>query len=169
MRVFTMLLVTTALLCAGCKYEVPLTKEHTIPVDSSVLGLWEALPEEGKEADTGDRMMILKCSDTEYLLHYPVENDGLYYRGYPIALGGRSYIQLQVIGTDDGPPKEDEKELFHVASYQLMDGELEIKTLNTDLVDDNLKTTAALVEAFLNHKDNKELFTNLENFRRIKE
>ncbi len=176
MKHAVMLTVLTALLLAGCEYESPLTKEHNISVGSAVLGLWEPIPDEGEEPKQNDwvprmfkRMMILKYSDTEYLIHDPVGKNGLYYRGYPIKIGGISCVQLQVIGTDDGPPKEDEKELFHVVSYQLTDGKLEIKTLNTDLVDDNLKTTEALVEAFLNHKDNKELFTNPGSFRRIDE
>ena len=169
MKHAVMLSVLAALLLAGCIYESPLTKEHNISVDSAVLGLWEPIPDEGEEPKHNDweprmfeRMMILKYSNTEYLIHYPI-GDGWYYRGYPIQIGGISCVQLQVIGIDD------EKELFHVVSYQLTDGILEFKTLNTDLVDDNLKTTEALVEAFLNHKDNKELFTNPGSFRRTDE
>jgi hypothetical protein len=163
-----MLSVLAALLLAGCQYESPLTKEHSISVGSAVLGLWEPIPDEGEEPKQNARMMILKYSSTEYLIHYPVGKDGLYYRGYPIKIGGISCVQLQVIGTDDGPLEEDEKELFHVVSYQLTDGKLAINTLNTDLVDDDLKTTEAMVKSFLNHKDNKKLFTNPGRFRRIK-
>ena len=158
-----------ALLLVGCVYESPLTLEHSISVDSAVLGLWEPIPDEGEEPKQDERMMILKYSTTEYLIHYPVGKDGLYYRGYPIRIGGISCVQLQVIGTKDGSPEEDEKEFFHVVSYQMTDGKLEIVTLNTDLVDDDLKTTEALVQAFLNHKDNKNLFTNPGRFGQIKD
>ncbi len=41
MRCVTALLIITVLFLAGCTYEKPLVKEHAIPVDSSVLGLWE--------------------------------------------------------------------------------------------------------------------------------
>jgi len=113
--------------------------------------------------------MILKYSDTEYLIHYPPGgNDEAYYRGYPIKIGGVSCVQLQIIGTDDGPLKKNEKGLFHVASYRLTEGQLEIKLLNTDLVDDSLKTTDGLREAFLKHKENKELFNDPNVFRKIK-
>ena len=112
-------------------------------------------------------MMILKYSDTEYLVHYPTGKDGLYYRAYPVKIGGVSCVQLQVIGTSDGPPEKDEKELFHVVSYQLMGGKLEIRTMNADLVDDDLKTTNELLEAFLKHKDNKDLFNNPGVFRKM--
>lgn len=52
-------------------------------------------------------------------------------------------------------------------SYQLTKGKLEIKKLNTDLVDDGLETTAELVKAFLVHKDNKGLFNNPRRFKKV--
>ena len=163
-----MLLTVAVLLLAGCEYESPLTKEHNIAVDSAVLGMWELIPDEREEPKQAERMMILKYSDTEYLLHYPIGKNGLYYRCYSIKVGGVSCVQLIFIGTDDGPPEKDEKDLFHVISYQLANDELKIKLLNTDLVDDDLKTTEALKQSFLKHKGNKELFTNPGKFRRIK-
>ncbi len=169
MRVIVMLLVTAALLIAGCQYESPLTEEHTIAIDASALGLWEIIPEEGEKADPDYQMIILKYSDTEYLVHYPIGNDGLYYRAYPIKIGKSSYIQIEIIGTEDGPYDEDKKEIYHVISYTLENGELEIKSLNTDLVDDDLKDMKALRTAFLKNQDNKDLFTDPGKFRRIKD
>ena len=96
------LLTIAVLLITGCEYESPLTKEHNIAVDSAVLGLWEAIPDKGEEPKQNERMMILKYSGTEYLIHYPVGKDGAYFRGYPIKIGGVSGVQLQAIGTDDG-------------------------------------------------------------------
>jgi len=170
MRCVPVLLIITVLFLAGCKYETPLTKEHAITIDSSVLGVWEPQPEEREDSGANERMMILKYSDTEYLIHYPPGgNDEAYYRGYPIQIGGISCVQLQVIGTEDGMPKRDIKDLFHVVSYELKKGILEIRTLNTDLVSSNLKTSEALVQAFLNHKDNKDLFTNSARFKPIRD
>jgi len=168
---YTAVLVTVMLLfLAGCKYEAPLTEEHTIPIDLSVLGLWEPQPDKTDESRVDEHMLILKYSDTEYLVHYPPGgNDETYYRAYPIKVGGISCVQLQVIGTEDGMPKKGVKDLFHVVSYELKRGILEIRTLNTDLVDDNLKTTETLVKAFLSHKDNKDLFTNSVKFKQIKD
>ena len=170
MKCIPVLLIITVLFLAGCKYETPLTKEHTIAVDSSVLGLWEPQLDEREDSGANERMMILKYSDTEYLIHYPPGgNDEAYYRGYPIQIGGISCVQLQVIGTEAGMPKRDIKNLFHVVSYELKKGILEIRTLNTNLVGSNLKTTEALVQAFLSHKDNKDLFTNSVRFKQIKD
>jgi hypothetical protein len=53
--------------------------------------------------------------------------------------------------------------------HELNKGILEIRTLNTDLVDDNLKTTETLTKAFLTQKDNKNLFTNSVRFKQIKD
>lgn len=163
------LLILIVLPLVGCEYESPLNKEHNIPIDSTVLGLWGKIPNEGKEPKQDERIMILKYSTTEYLINYPVGKNGWYFRGYAIEIGGVSCVQLQVIGTEHGPPDEDEKELFGVISYQLTDNELEIKILSTDLVDDDLKTTKGLMQAFLKHKDHKDLFTNPGVFRRIKD
>ena len=161
------LLTVAVLLITGCEYESPLTKKHNIAIDSAVLGLWEAIPDEGEEPKKNERMMILKYSDTEYLLHYPVGDDGLYFRSYPIKIGGVSCVQLQVIGTKAGPPEKDEKDLFHVVSHRLAGAGLEIKILNTELVEDDLKTTDALTQSFLKHEGNKKLFINPGRFRRI--
>ena len=156
--------VLVVLLLVGCKYEYPLTRENNLPVDPTVLGLW------AEESKSEDQMMILKYSDTEYLVHYPTGKEGLYFRCYPIKVGGIPCIQAQVIGTAGGPPEEDEKHRFHVFSYQLTDGnKLEIKTLNTDLMDDDPKTTEDLMKTFLKHKEDRDLFTDPGKFRKIRE
>jgi hypothetical protein len=170
MRFIAALLIVTVLFLTGCIYEKPLIKEHAIPVDSSVLGLWETQLDKGEESGVNERMIILKFSDTEYLIHYPPGgNDEAYYRGYPIKIGGISCVQLQIIGTKDGMPEKDDKAFFAVVSYELKKGILEIRKLNTNLVDDDLKTTEALVQNFLNYKDNKDLFIDLVRFKQLKE
>lgn len=170
MRFIAAWLIITVLFLAGCTYEQPLIKEHAIPVDSSVLGIWEPLRDEGEESGPDERMIILKFSDTEYLIHYPPGgNDETYYRGYPIKIGGISCVQIQIIGTKDGIPKVDVKALYAVVSYELKKDILEVRTLNTDLVDDDLKTTQALVQAFLKHRDDNDLFADPVRFRRLKD
>ena len=168
MRLTAMSLVAGLIVVAGCVYESPLTAEHGLAVDPAVLGLWEPVPDEGDEPDQDARMMILKYSDTEYLVHYPTGKDGLYFRAYSVKIGSVSCVQLQLIGTGGGPPKDDAKELFHVVQYRCENGRLEIKTLNSDVVDKGLKESSALQKALLTHKDNKDLFTDPGTFRRVK-
>ena len=162
-----MLLVGVVLLCAGCRYEAPLAEEHIVPIDSAVLGLWAYVPEKGEQPGPSEQMLILPYSDTEYLIHYPIGKDGMYFRGYLIRIGDVPCVQLQLLGDEDGPVGKDEKELFHVASYRLADGELEIRMLNTDLVDDDLKDTATLRAAFGKHQNSAELFAEPGRFRKV--
>ncbi len=161
-------LAIAALLVGGCEYEAPLTEEHTIPVDASLIGLWKPVPEPGEQVDTGEGMLVLKYSPTEYLIHSPTGDDGIYYRGYPIKIGGISCVQLEIVGVRDGPPNEKEKNLFHVAAYEIKAGMLEVRLLNSDVVDDDLKDAAALRKAFLENIGNKDLFEESVRFRKYK-
>jgi hypothetical protein len=154
------------LFIAGCDYLAPLSAEHNIAIDPAVIGLWEEVPEGDKPPDPNDRMLILKYSDTEYLVHYPVRKDEAYYRAYPIKVDGISCVQVQQIGTAQGDFKEDKK--YDVVTYSIFKDEMEIKVLNTDLVGQDLRDSAALRQAFLKNKDKKNLFTNPGKFRRVK-
>jgi len=168
MKLSALFLGAAVLLVAGCVYDVPLTERHRIRVDEAVLGLWEPMPDdEEEEIDDGERMMILKYSDTEYLVHYPIGKEGIYYRAYLIRIGGVGCVQLQALGTEDGPVDGDGENLFHVASYRIIKGALEIRTLNADIVDDDPDTSRALRKAFLEQKDNKDLFHNPARFKKI--
>ena len=159
-----LLMIATCFSAVGCEYESPLAEEHDLRTDGAVLGLWESVPNASGEVSS---MLILKYSDTEYLIQYPMGEDALYYRGYPAESGGVSCVQLRVIGTASGPPQRDDRKLFHVASYRLIDAELEMRLLNTDLVKNALKTTAAIRDAFLASKDDVTLFTNPGRFRKV--
>ena len=167
MKILAAIMVVTVLLLAGCEYEVPLSEEHVIPVDSSVLGLWEYIPEEGEESDDVERMMILEFSDTEALIHYPIGEEGIYFRAYAIKIGEVSCVQLEALGTIEGPIPQDEKQRYHVMTYELADGILEVKLLNTELVDGELKSSEALRKAFLEHQDHQDLFNDPGRFRRV--
>ena len=77
-------------------------------------------------------------------------------------------VQLQFIETEDGHPEEDEKNLLQVGYHRLACVVLEIKILNTELLNVDLKTTEALTQSFLKNEGNKKLFNNLGRFRRTK-
>ena len=55
---------------------------------------------------------------------------------------------------------------FHVVSYKFINGELEVKTLNTDMVNKNLKDRNKLKTLFLMNKNKEELFINPVRFRK---
>ena len=167
MKPVAILMVVAVLIAAGCEYQAPLTDEHKIPVDPAVLGLWESIPDANDSSSTNEeRMIVLKYSETEYLVHYPTGKDGLYFRGYPMQIAGVPCVQVQLIGTATGDVKKEER-TYHVVSYTLSNGELTIKTLNTAVVDKALKESATLREAFEKNKDHKELFANPQKFRKV--
>ena len=157
-----------ALLLCGCQYKAPLTMQHNIPVDPALLGLWEAIPDDAQATDKPARLMVLKYSDTEYLIHYTENKNAMYFRGYAIKAGDMPCFQLQAVGTETGPVDADAKDLFLVASCELANGELVVKTLNTELVSKQLENSDALLQAFLKNKDNKDLFTNPGKFKKVK-
>jgi hypothetical protein len=167
MKAVALLLIVAGLLAAGCEYQAPLTDEHKLPVDPAVLGLWESVPEADGSADTNrDRMIVLEYSATEYLVHYPTGKDGQYFRGYPMKIAGVPCVQIQLIGAAAGDVKREDRK-YHVVSYTLSNGELTLMTLNTAVVDETLKNSAALRKAFERNKDNKELFANPGRFRKV--
>ena len=86
------------LLGTSCIYKQPLVRKNALPVDPHFIGLWEEIPENEKTSNR-DRMLVLKYSDTEYLVQ---QDEELYYRGYPIKIGGLDCIQLQLIGSNKG-------------------------------------------------------------------
>jgi len=169
MRACSLTLIAALLLSAGCQYDSPLTEEHSLPIDPALLGVWEEISDDGDPLEGMDRMVILKFSATEYLVHYPVKSDGEYYRAYPFNLGGVEGVQLEFLGSGSGPIEEGEEDVYIVASYSLGNGELEIKILNEKLVDDELSGSAAIREAFLKNKDAEDLFTDPGKFRRVED
>lgn len=165
------LMVATLLTMGGCYY-APLTEEHTIPIDPAVLGLWEELPHGAKMSDPPDesrgRILILKYSPTEYLVYNFCPEEGLYFRAYPINIESVDCVQLELIGTSAGVVEEDRK-YYVVASYVLSNGQLEVRMLNGDIVDMNLRDSASLRQVFRENKANERLFVpmNIEPIKVI--
>ncbi len=162
MKQFSILPAVFILILAACTYDSPITEEHSIPIDQALLGLWEPL-----SGDDQDPLLVLKLSDTEYQIHNFGRDSGIYFRGYAIEVEGVPAVQLQVLGDDYGPVDETAERRYSVVSYRLVNGELEVSELNTDLVDEDLETSEAIRQAFVVHKDNKDLFTDPILFRKI--
>lgn len=167
MKAVALSLIVAGLLATGCEYQAPLTDEHKLPVDAAILGLWEQVPDGGVSTDQArDRMVVLEYSATEYLVHYPTDKDGQYFRGYPIRIAGVPCVQMQLIGSATGELQKKARK-YLVASYKLSNGELSIMTLNTAVVDKSLKDSAALRRSFEKNRHNPELFVNPGHFRKV--
>ena len=152
---------------AGCNYESPLVVENSVPVDAAILGSWETIPDEAKPSEDKYEALVLKFSDTEYSIQYPRQDkDSLYFRGYPIKVGGKTYIQIQLIGSEAGPVKDADRK-YDVLSYTVSADTLVISTLNTKIVDKTISRTEGLLKAFLENKDTPELFVNTVKFSKV--
>ena len=155
------------LLVTACEYNVPLTTDHNIPVDHAVLGYWKIIPAENEDDDTEVR--IYQFSDTEYVVHYHEDTGDLYFRAYAINIGGVPAVQLELIGNDEKPVGSNEEDRYQVISYNMVNGLLEIRTLNSELVDDELPDSESLRKAFIEQKNNPELFNDPGKFKRIQD
>lgn len=155
--------VIIAVMVVACEYKTPLSEVHSIPVDPTVLGLWQ---EVGDQGDKLDQMLIIKYTETEYVVEYPVGPEAMFFRAYPIKIGDVSYVQVQVVGVSTGEQMRDDERGYDVISYRVSGDELEIKTLNRNLVDTKLDA-ASLREAFLKNAKNDNLFTNPGRFKRV--
>jgi hypothetical protein len=175
MRTFFLTALAMTLYLAGCQYQAPLTTQHNIAIDPEVLGKWEFVPKESSE-DSSDEtekeekrevLMVLKFSDTEYLIHYPVNRAGMYFRGYPVRIGNVSCVQLQLIGTEKDSITTDDEKRYHVVSYQLSEGLLKIDVLNDKIVSGDLKKSKELKQAVLENQNAQDLFHEPGTFRKI--
>jgi hypothetical protein len=70
MRALTPVLALVLVLLSGCVYKAPVTTNHTIPVNPAVLGVWQAVPEPGKDLDADERMLVLKYSGVKPILSW---------------------------------------------------------------------------------------------------
>ena len=164
---FTKALMIICILFTGaCDFDFPLSTENTTPIDELGLGLWLELNEE-ETMDKPTFLNIMQFSDKEYLVHYYQGESSFFFRAYLIKVSDRIMLQTQVIGTEDGPVATSEEALFTVISYTIDGDELTFTQLNTELIDTEISSSAALWDAFIKQKDNPELFTHLSSFKRI--
>jgi hypothetical protein len=162
-RLMKTAMAAVTILFAGCQYEAPLTPIHNIPVNPDLIGRW--LDDSAPGKTTLEKvMLVLKYSDTEYLIHYPATDNGLYFRAYQIKVGDMHFLQIEMIGTGKGPLKPVDKDRFHVAAYTLEDGMLEVRMLNKEVVKSDMKTSDALYAAVLGNLDNENLYNKPGKF-----
>jgi hypothetical protein len=166
MKHLLLFLVFILLCVAACEYQEPLSEKQNIPIDQALLGLWEPAPEKNEPKPSGEWILALKYSDTEYMIHYQTGSDSMYFRAYPLKIGDISCVQLQLIGDSNGPLAKSEP-AYQVASVTLNGDEVTIRMMNTSVVGHDL-AVPALREAFLKNSKNADLFREPVKFRRVK-
>lgn len=91
----------------------------------------------------------------------------MYFRAYPVKIGGISAVQLEVLG-DDEALTEDADDRYMIAAYRKVDGNLEVRTLNTGLFDTDVSDSGSLMAEILKNEDNPGLFNDPGLFKRTK-
>ncbi|HEX2767690.1 MAG TPA: hypothetical protein VHN12_00255 [Geobacteraceae bacterium] len=165
MKHFLLSLLFLLLSVAGCEYQEPLYEKQNISIDQALLGLWEPAPEKNEPKPSGEWILALKYSDTEYLIHYHTGSDSMYFRAYPLKVGDISCLQLQLIGNDSGPLAKTDP-AWQVAFVTRTGDEVTIRMMNTSVVGRDLRGPG-LREAFLKNSKNTNFFREPVKFRRV--
>ena len=169
MRNLRLITVFSLLILTACDYNVPLVAEVSLPIDQALLGTWEAIPEDRDPRESLDRMVIRQQSANLYEIEFGDEGSRIYFKGWLAELEGIRFMQVEFTGDEEGPIDAKYKQLFSVLSFTLGNGELVVRSLNTDLVNQDLVNTAALQVAFAANRDNPLLFHEPGQFRRLGE
>lgn len=164
MKFLIPVLIATFLLTA-CVFEAPFEPEAKLPVDGRLLGSWEELVTSDKPA--ANRLLVLQHSNHEYLVQYPLGDKAMFFRAYAIDLAEESHIQIQLIGTADGAVKSEDRK-YHLLKVTLKQDELEIRTIEPEVLGKDLRDAEALKAAFAAHKNDAKLFGDPVRFRRQK-
>lgn len=153
------------LLLNSCVFEAPFAVEAKVPVDRALLGRWEERQTNEKLAV--NRMLVLQHSPNEYLVCYPEGEKAMYFRAFAVDLAGQHCIQIQLIGTADGPVTTENRK-YHLLKMAMDHDGLEIRTIRPEILGKDVRDTEALRAAFITNKDDADLFGEPVRFSRLK-
>jgi hypothetical protein len=149
---------------AGCDYTVPLVTTPTLDIDPAGAGLWQRT----KDDATTESLLVLPLGKKEYLVSYPAgSKDGMFARGCLWHGADRTLVQLDWFGTAQGK-LPDNGQTFQFAAYTIEGETIRIRLLNTDVVKQDVSTSAALAKAIVDNKGNPDLFREAMVFKRLK-
>jgi hypothetical protein len=153
------------LLLNSCVFESPFETQAKIPVNPALLGRWESVP--GGDGQASERMLVLQHSPNEYAVEYPVGEKAMFFRAFAVELAGGSFIQIQLIGTAEGPVKPEDRK-FHLLKVSATADAMEMRTIDPDVLGKDHGDPAQMKAAFNEHKDDPKLFEDPEKFRKIR-
>ncbi|MCX6868705.1 MAG: hypothetical protein NTV46_21380 [Verrucomicrobia bacterium] len=157
--------VMPLLLLNSCVFESPFEAVARIPTDPRLLGRWEEVRD--KPEAQPDRMLVLQHSANEYVVEYPVGAKAMFFRAYTVQLEAKPYIQIQLLGTAEGPAKPADRK-YHLLKVSVDGDAVEMRTLDAEVLGKNPGDQAHLKAAFAKHKDDLKLFGDPVIFRRMK-
>lgn len=157
--------LVSVFLLNSCVFDEPFAAKAEIPVDGKLLGRWELVQDSANSKP--ERMVVLQHSENEYVVAYPLGGDAMAFRAYPVKLEGRDFVQIQLIGTVKGPVEAKDRK-YHLLEVKLDGDQLELRTLDADVIGKDHKTRADLLAAFKAHMNDAGLFQKPARFRRMK-
>jgi hypothetical protein len=160
-----LLLLVVCLGFAGCDYTVPLTGTPELEIDRKTIGLWERTNDQGQR----ELLLVLPLNESEYLISYPLSaKNGMFAKAFLYRIAGKTLVQLRWIGTAKGSLPENNR-VYQFAAYEIEDGELRIRLLNTSLVSKDTTSSAQLASSIEENRDSPDLFREPLVFKKVKE
>jgi len=161
------LLSTMLLALAACTFDHPLAPNDELAIDPALLGRWDLRERPDETSRTDEALVILRFSPTEYLVEAVDGDSSQYFRAWPAQIGGQRFVQLELLGSEHAPEALDGPDRYAVAAYRIEGDSLVVSGLNTELVDADLESTAALRAAFEAHLDAPDLFAEPDRYTRV--
>lgn len=157
-----LLLVFVCGMLAGCDYTVPLVKNPALPIDPTVVGLWQRT-----DAGQSETLLVLPLGKNEYMISYPAQSkDAMFARGCRCQAGRLDLVQLEWFGTAQGTIAENNK-VFQFAAYTVTGSSLSVKLLNPDVVKRDAASSEALVQSIADNAGKTNLFRDEMVFKKI--
>lgn len=154
-----------AFLSSSCVFEEPFEATAKLPVDDSLTGLWEEVLDDAGRVP--NRLLVLKHSENEYVVQYPVGTKAMFFRAYAVELDGSPFMQIQLTGTAEGPVKNADRK-YHLLRVESGNQALSLQVIDPEVLGEDLKGTQALREAFAKHRNDAGLFDEPMRFRSVK-
>jgi len=129
-----------------------------------LLGRWEEIQE--TPDGSPDRMLVLQNTPNDWVVEYPVGEKAMFFRAFTVELEGAKYVQIQLIGNQENTVKPGDQK-YHLLKVSTTADELEMSTVDPEVLGKELGDSARMKAAFAAHKDDPGLFEKPSKFRRI--
>ena len=160
-----LLTAVVSLICLNsCVFEAPFDAEAKIATEPKLLGRWENVTKQ--TAGAPERMLVLQHSANEYIVQYPAGDKAMFFRAYAVELEGSRYIQIQLLGTAEGPVKPEERK-YHLLKVSVAGDSLEMRTIDPEVLGNDHRDSSQLKAVFAKLKDDPKLFDEPVKFTRI--
>lgn len=158
-------LLAAFIFAMGCVYEEPFAKHDNSRIDEKLLGHWK-FSEDNKDKGKIE-MLIMKYSDTEYLVKYITGDNPFYFRAYNVTIGDIKAVQVQWIGLEKGILEQDSRK-YNLLKYTLDRDSLEIRFINDSLISKDIRNSSTLRDKVMENSKNPGLFNIPGKFERVK-